>query len=222
MIQVIDLKKSFKDGNQWVQVLNGVSFTIHQGDFVSIVGASGSGKSTLLTIIGSLQEPSEGKVIFQDKDITTQAKEDLAVFRQKNVGFVFQQMHLIPYLTAEENVMLPMLPLKLSKEEQLEKARWALNKVGLSTKGTRMPDQLSGGEQGRVALARAIVNKPPIILADEPTGNLDSKTGESIMELFKELNNEGQTILFITHHPGHASYGKRKFEIIDGFLQETG
>ncbi|MGO4888437.1 ABC transporter ATP-binding protein [Anaerobacillus sp. MEB173] len=221
MIEVKDLCKQFKDGEKMIDVLKKISFTINEGDFVSIVGASGSGKSTLLTIIGGLQEPTSGHVYFKGQDIFADSKEDLAIFRQKHIGFVFQQMHLIPYLTALENVLLPLVPLNMSIEEQLERGRWALEKVGLKGKENRYPDQLSGGEQGRVALARAIVNKPPLILADEPTGNLDSKTGKTIMDLFKELNNEGQTILFITHHPEHANYGNRVFDMQDGLIVES-
>lgn len=221
MIEVKELRKQFKDGDTMVEVLKGVSFTIEDGDFVSIVGASGSGKSTLLTIIGGLQEPSSGHVYFNEEDIFADSKEDLAIFRQKHIGFVFQQMHLIPYLTALENALLPLVPLEMSHEEQQKRGKWALERVGLKGKENRYPDQLSGGEQGRVALARAIVNKPPLILADEPTGNLDSKTGKAIMDLFKELNSEGQTILFITHHPEHAKYGNRVFEIEDGLIVES-
>lgn len=221
MIKVNELRKQFKDGEQMIEVLKGVTFTIKEGDFVSIVGASGSGKSTLLTIVGGLQEPTTGSVTFNEEDIFADSKEDLAVFRQKHIGFVFQQMHLIPYLTALENTLLPLVPLNMSIDEQQERGKWALEKVGLKGKENRYPDQLSGGEQGRVALARAIVNKPPLILADEPTGNLDSKTGRAIMDLFKELNKEGQTILFITHHPEHANYGNRVFEMEDGLIVES-
>ncbi len=221
MIKVTNIKKQFQDGPTQIEVLRGISLVINKGDFISIVGASGSGKSTLLTIIGGLQEPSSGDVSFSETNLFSLSKEDLATFRREHIGFVFQQMHLIPYLTALENVLLPLVPLKELKEQQNEKARAALQKVGLTGKENRYPDQLSGGEQGRVALARAIVNKPPLILADEPTGNLDSETGQAIMNLFKELNEAGQTILFITHHKEHAKYGNRMLEMRDGVIIES-
>jgi putative ABC transport system ATP-binding protein len=221
MIEIKNVKKQFQDGTQWIEVLKGTSLKINKGDFVSIVGASGSGKSTLLTIIGGLQNPTSGTIEFNGSDIIALSKEDLAKFRREHVGFVFQQMHLIPYLTAIENVILPLVPLNETKKEQYEKAILALGKVGLTGKENRFPDQLSGGEQGRVALARAIVNNPPIILADEPTGNLDSKTGQDIMRLFKQLNEEGQTILFITHHIDHATFGNRMLEMKDGLIVES-
>lgn len=222
VIEVMNIKKQFQDGTEAIEVLKGTSLKINKGDFVSIVGASGSGKSTLLTTIGGLQIPSSGTVEFDGNNIFALSKEDLAKFRRDHVGFVFQQMHLIPYLTAVENVLLPLVPLKETKEQQYEKANLALEKVGLTGKENRYPDQLSGGEQGRVALARAIVNNPPIILADEPTGNLDSKTGKDIMNLFKQLNEQGQTILFITHHSDHAAYGNRRLEMRDGQIVEAG
>lgn len=222
ILRINDVYKKFWDGQNEVNVLHGISFTINQGDFVSIIGPSGSGKSTLLTICGGLQEPSSGRIIFQNLDLYHQSKEALTEFRQKYVGFVFQQMHLIPYLTALENIMLPLIPQKIGKEEQLLRAKTVLDHVGLGDKGERYPDQLSGGEQGRVAIARAIVTNPSLLLADEPTGNLDSKTSKEIMDLFAALNKKGQTILFITHQLEFAAYGNRMLEMKDGSIAEGG
>ncbi|NSL52460.1 ABC transporter ATP-binding protein [Calidifontibacillus erzurumensis] len=221
LLTLEDVYKKFQDGQTEVDILKGISFSIHTGDFVSIIGPSGSGKSTLLTICGGLQEPTTGKVVFKDIDLYNLSKEELTEFRQKHIGFVFQHMHLIPYLTALENIMLPLVPRKIAIQEQIERAKFMLEQVGLADKANRYPNQLSGGEQGRVAIARAIVTNPSLLLADEPTGNLDSKTSKEIMDLFAALNKKGQTILFITHQLEYASYGNRMFEMKDGAINEA-
>jgi putative ABC transport system ATP-binding protein len=199
-------------------VLRGVSAEIEAGEFVALMGPSGSGKTTLLSIIGAMSQPTEGRVIIDEVDVYGLAEERRADFRREYLGFVFQQHHLLPYLTALENVMLPLVITKLSAQEKRTRAQMALDRVGLGDKFDRLPNQLSGGEQGRVAIARALVNEPPLILADEPTGNLDSKTGDELIGLLRSLNNQGQTILMVTHNPEAAAATHRILEIQDGLL----
>ncbi len=201
-----------------VTALSGVSAEIAEGQFVALVGPSGSGKTTLLSIIGAMSQPAEGRVIIDEIDVYGLPEEKRADFRREYLGFVFQQHHLLPYLTAIENVMLPLVVAKLSAKEKRVKAQVALERVGLSDKFDRLPNQLSGGEQGRVAIARALVNEPPLILADEPTGNLDSKTGSEIIAVLRSLNEQGQTILMVTHNPEAAAAAHRILEIQDGLL----
>jgi putative ABC transport system ATP-binding protein len=199
-------------------VLRGVSAEIEEGEFVALVGPSGSGKTTLLVIIGAMSQPTGGRVLIDEIDVYDLPEEKRADFRREYLGFVFQQHHLLPYLTALENVMLPLVITKLSAKEKRMKAQMALERVGLSDKRDRLPNQLSGGEQGRVAIARALVNEPPLILADEPTGNLDSRTGDEIIDVLRSLNRQGQTILMVTHNPGAAAAAHRILEIQDGML----
>jgi len=180
------------------------------------MGPSGSGKSTLLTILGGLNHPTIGEVVVDDIAIYQLPIEKLADFRREYLGFIFQSFQLIPYLTVIENVMLPLSITDRSNREQVGMAEGILKRIGLKGKEKRLPDQLSGGEQERVAIARALVNAPPILLADEPTGNLDTKTGQEIMELFKSLNQEGQTIIMVTHNPENASFSSRKIHLRDG------
>ena len=200
------------------RVLSCVSTHLGEGEFVCLMGPSGSGKSTLLTIVGAMSHPSEGKVLVDGIDVYGLGDERRADFRAEYLGFVFQQHHLMPYLNAIENVMLPLATMRLSGKQKRERAQSVLENVGLGDKALRLPNQLSGGEQGRLAIARAIVNEPPLILADEPTGTLDTKTGNEIMDVFLKLNAQGQTIFMVTHNPDNAALAHRVINIKDGFL----
>ena len=202
--------------NSAVRVLGGINLEIKEGEFISLMGPSGSGKSTLLTIMGAMNRPSEGSVMVDDIDVYELAEERRADFRREYLGFVFQQHHLMPYLNTLENVMLPLVTSKASAKEKRSRALAVLQTVGLANKAMRLPNQLSGGEQGRLAIARALVNEPPLILADEPTGTLDSNTGREIMEVFQELNAQGQTIFMVTHNPENAALAHRIVNIRDG------
>lgn len=199
-----------------VKVLTDVSLEIKEGEFVCLMGPSGSGKSTLLTIVGAMNHPSEGKVIVDSIDVYALSDERRADYRREYLGFVFQQHHLMPYLNAIENAMLPLATVNTSAKEKRERAMSVLEKVGLADKSARLPNQLSGGEQGRLAIARAIVNEPPLILADEPTGALDTKTGREVMEVFLALNHQGQTIFMVTHNPENSALAHRTIQIVDG------
>ncbi len=220
LIKVENVTKIYNSGEGEVVALGGISFEVEEGEFVSLMGPSGSGKSTLLTMLGAMNPPTSGRVIIDEIDVYGLPAEKRADFRSEYLGFVFQQFQLIPYLTALENVMLPLTITGKPNREQVRMASGVLEKVGLGNKGNRLPNQLSGGEQERVAIARAIVNQPPILFADEPTGALDTKTGEEIMELFKYLNREGQTIIMVTHNPEFLSHVKRAIFIRDGKLDE--
>ena len=202
-----------------VRVLSDVNAEIKEGEFVCLMGPSGSGKTTLLTIVGAMNHPSEGKVVVDGIDVYGLKDERRADFRREYLGFVFQQHHLMPYLNALENAMLPLVTTNMSSAEQRERAIDVLGKVGLADKVTRLPNQLSGGEQGRLAIARAIVNEPPLILADEPTGTLDTQTGQEIMEVFLSLNAQGQTIFMVTHNPENAALAHRTVSIRDGRIE---
>lgn len=221
LIQVNNVTKTYDGGDGIVTALGGVSLTVNEGEFLALMGPSGSGKSTLLTILGAINPPSQGEVIIDEINIYGLSSERLADFRSEYLGFVFQQFQLIPYLTAIENVMLPLAITKYSNKEQKEMALRVLEKVGLGNKANRLPNQLSGGEQERVAIARAIVNEPPILFADEPTGALDTKTGDEIMELFKQLNKEGQTIIMVTHNSENLHHVSRAVFIRDGLIEKT-
>jgi len=199
-----------------------VDLKIARGEFVSVMGPSGSGKSTLLTILGGLNHPTNGDVVVDDIPIYKLPLEKLADFRREYLGFIFQSFQLIPYLTVTENVMLPLSITGISNREQAKMAEEILGRIGLRGKGKRLPDQLSGGEQERVAIARALVNSPPILMADEPTGNLDSKTGKEIIELFKTLNEEGQTIIMVTHNPENIEFSTRTLFLRDGRVNGKG
>src|SRR6266498_633041 len=206
--------------NSAVRVLAGINLEIQEGEFVSLMGPSGSGKSTLLTIIGAMNHPSDGRVLVDDIDVYGLSEERRADFRREYLGFVFQQHHLMPYLNALENVMLPLVTSKTSAKEKRIRALAELQRVGLASKADRLPNQLSGGEQGRLAIARALVNEPPLILADEPTGTLDSKTGVEMMEVFQQLNAQGQTIFMVTHNPENAALAHRIVNIKDGRMSD--
>lgn len=221
LIRGESLSKRYQAGKDvGTTVLSGVSLEIAVGDFACIIGPSGSGKSTLLGILGGLNPPSEGRLIVDDIDVYSLKGERRADFRNEYVGFVFQEFQLLPYLDARQNVMLPLAISGLRAREQTARAEDALEKVGLGEKGRRLPSHLSGGEQERVAIARAMVNDPPIILADEPTGALDTRTGREIMDLFGSLNAGGQTIVMVTHNLEYLSYAGKVLEMRDGHLGE--
>ena len=216
LIEISNLAKHYVSGEETVEALRGVDLSIEEGEFVTIMGQSGSGKSTLLSVLGGMNHPTEGEVEMAGVELYNLSGERLADFRAQNIGFVFQSFHLIPYLTALENVMLPLAIARMSNQEKNSKAKEALEQVGLAAKVDRLPNQLSGGEQERVAIARAIVNKPHILLADEPTGNLDSKTSDEVMGLFRELNKSGQTVVMVTHNPENCAYTDRTIFLRDG------
>jgi putative ABC transport system ATP-binding protein len=221
LIEITGLAKSYETGGERVDALLDVNLTIERGEFISVMGPSGSGKSTLLTILGGLNHPTKGEVRVDDISIYGLPLEKLADFRREYVGFVFQSFQLIPYLNVLENVMLPLSITNTPNQEQRRIADDLLQRIGLTGKGSRLPDQLSGGEQERVAIARALVNSPPILLADEPTGNLDSKIGKEIMELFNVLNDEGQTIVMVTHNPENMAFSTRTIHIRDGRVEQV-
>ncbi len=216
LIEIKNLSKIYESGEERVTALGEVSLNIERGEFISVMGPSGSGKSTLLTILGGLNHPTQGEVVVDEIPIYQLPLEKLADFRREYLGFIFQSFQLIPYLTVIENVMLPLAITERSNREQVNMAVEILEKMGLEGKRKRLPDQLSGGEQERVAIARALVNSPPVLLADEPTGNLDSKTGREIMELFRSLNEEGQSIVMVTHNPESVAFSSRSLHLRDG------
>jgi len=218
LIEITNLKKHYVSGDDTVEALRGVDLSIEAGEFVTIMGQSGSGKSTLLSVLGGMNHPTEGAVEMAGVMLYSLPGERLADFRAQNLGFVFQSFHLIPYLTALENVMLPLAISKMNNQGKKAKALEVLNQVGLATKADRLPNQLSGGEQERVAIARAVVNKPHILLADEPTGNLDSRTSDEVMHLFRELNKNGQTVVMVTHNPENGAYADRTIYLRDGIV----
>ena len=218
LINITNLKKHYTSGDDTVEALRGVDISIEAGEFITIMGQSGSGKSTLLSVLGGMNHPTGGQVEMAGVKLYDLPGEKLADFRAQNLGFVFQSFHLIPYLTAIENVMLPLAIVKAKGAEKEAAARRALERVGLGNKLDRLPNQLSGGEQERVAIARAIVNNPHILLADEPTGNLDSKTSDEVMALFRELNDAGQTVVMVTHNPENGSYSDRTIHLKDGMV----
>jgi len=217
-ITVENVGKVYRDdaGAPPVRVLEGISFRLAEGEFVALMGPSGSGKTTLLTVVGAMNRPTEGRVTVDGIDVYALSEERRADFRREYLGFVFQQHHLMPYLSAAENVMLPLAPLGAPAREKRERAQAVLERVGLGGKAARLPNQLSGGEQGRLAIARALVNEPPLLLADEPTGTLDTRTGEEVMRVFLDLNAGGQTVLLVTHNPDNAALAGRVLHIRDG------
>ncbi|NOY46045.1 MAG: ABC transporter ATP-binding protein [Deltaproteobacteria bacterium] len=215
-----NLTKRYGSGDTAVLAVRGMTFSVDQGEFVAVMGESGSGKSTLLSILGALNTPTEGRYLVDDIDVYGLDSERRADFRREFLGFVFQSFHLVPYLTLAENVMLPLATVKVARNEKRRMALEALDRVGLGGKADRLPSQVSGGEQERVAIARAIVNDPPILLADEPTGNLDTKTSQEIMGLLTRLNQEGTTVVMVTHSPDCAAYARRVLRVVDGRVVE--
>jgi len=219
-IRAEDLSKQYGSGDAAVMAIHNMDFTVESGEFVSIMGESGAGKSTLLSIVGAMNPPSSGKFLVDGIDVYHLGSEKRTDFRREFIGFVFQSFHLVPYLTVVENVMLPLTTVKVSKKRKRVLAEEALDQVGLAGKEDRLPSQISGGEKERVAIARAIVNDPPVILADEPTGNLDSTTTHEIMDLLQRLNRGGTTILMVTHSQDCADYAERVLQVSDGRLIE--
>lgn len=223
IITVSDLRKTYEmDDDVQVIALAGVSLEIEEGSFVTTMGPSGSGKSTLMHIVGGLDRPSSGNVKVGKYNVTTLDEQEMAIYRRKMIGFIFQSFNLIATMTALENVALPLRLNGIPKKERLERAYDLLSQVGLKDRVFHKPTQLSGGQQQRIAVARALANDPPIILADEPTGNLDTTSGENIMEMLKELNQNGRTIMVVTHDPRMARYADRVVEMLDGSIQEKG
>jgi putative ABC transport system ATP-binding protein len=219
LIQVRELTKIYRLGDIDVRALNNVSVTVEQGESVAIMGPSGSGKSTFMHILGCLDTPTSGRYFLEDEDIGYLGRDELARIRNQKIGFVFQGFNLLPRTSALENVELPMLYNGISSRERRERAMMALKEVGLEERWDHQPNQLSGGQQQRVALARALVNKAPLILADEPTGNLDTKTSAEIMEIFVKLNSESNiTVILVTHEPAIAAYSRRTIKFLDGFI----
>jgi len=220
-VLVRGVAKEFHHGGRVLQVLRGIDFEIRSGEIVSVIGASGAGKSTLLHLLGTIDTPSAGTILFDGTDVTKMTPAELAQFRNRQIGFVFQFHHLLPEFTALENVMMPGLILRLSRTECVTRATAILTRLGLAERMTHRPGELSGGEQQRVALARALLLKPRLLLADEPTGNLDTKTGRDMHDLFFELNRElGMTLLIVTHNPELAAQTGRRLRMADGMLVE--
>lgn len=219
-IRIDNLVKQYGNGETAVMAVRGIKFEVQSAELIAIMGESGSGKSTLLAMMGALNTPTSGKYRVDEIDVYALGQEERADFRRKFLGFIFQSFHLIPYLTVQENVMLPLAPVKMKGKAKRAMADDALGRVGLANKGHRLPSQISGGEQERVAIARAIVNKPPILLADEPTGNLDTKTSREIMDLLQALNSDGMTIVMVTHNFECAQYAEKIFRLSDGLLVE--
>ena len=220
MIKLEHIFKIYEMGENKVYALDDVSLHVAAHEFVSIIGPSGSGKSTLMNMLGCLDVPTQGRYFLDGTDISKKTDDELAEIRNKKIGFVFQGFNLLPKLTAVENVELPLIYSNVSAKERHEKAKEALAKVGLEGRIDHKPTELSGGQQQRVAIARTLITDPPIILADEPTGNLDSKSGKEVMEIFKNLNANGNTIILITHDSGVAAQAKRVVRIQDGKLYE--
>ena len=214
------ITKAYQMGDELQVVLKGIDFSVRRGEFISILGPSGSGKSTMMNIIGCLDSPTSGEFYLSGKKIADMEDKELARIRNKEIGFIFQQFQLLPRLSALQNVELPLIYSKLSPIDRRERAMIMLDRVGLSDKMPNRPNQLSGGQQQRVAIARALATHPTILLADEPTGALDQKTGQQVLALFKELHEEGNTIIMITHDEQIASYAGRIVRILDGNLSE--
>ena len=219
VIDVENITKHYLLGTQTVEALRGVSFGIEQGEFIAIMGPSGSGKSTLMNIIGCLDSPTDGTYHLNNQEVSTLEGDELAGIRNKEIGFVFQNFHLLARNSALDNVMLPLKYAGVDKEGQLKRAKNALSQVGLESRMDHQPSELSGGQQQRVAIARALVNNPSILFADEPTGNLDSQTGHDVMQLFHNLHQQGQTIILITHENEVAAEAQRTIFIKDGLIE---
>lgn len=219
IIKTANLKREFTVGSEKVEALKGINLAVEKGDFIAIMGPSGSGKTTLMNIIGCLDTPSSGEYYLNGQLVNELDEDSLARIRNKEIGFVFQSFHLLAKNSALDNVLLPMKYAGGDMNEAVIRAKFVLDQVGLSDRINHGPSELSGGQQQRVAIARALVNKPSILFADEPTGNLDSKTGEDVMNLFKDLNNQGQTIILITHEEEVANQANRIITIKDGLIE---
>ena len=220
LIETVDLWKSYQMGEEEIHALRGVSIQIERGEYVAIMGPSGSGKSTLMNLIGCLDTPSKGSYLLNGKQVSQMDDNELARIRNEEIGFVFQTFNLLPRATALRNVELPLVYAGVPAKEREQRAKSALEKVELATRMSHRPNELSGGQRQRVAIARALVNNPSILLADEPTGNLDSKTGVEIMGLFERLHAAGNTIVLVTHEPDVAAYAHRAIHIRDGKVEQ--
>jgi putative ABC transport system ATP-binding protein len=219
IIHLENIKKNYYLGKQVIEVLKGISLDISKNEYVALMGPSGSGKSTLMNILGCLDTPTAGRYILNGQDVSHMADNDLAEVRNKEIGFVFQQFNLLPRLTAVENVALPLVYAGVPKKQRTEKAKYVLNKVNLADRGHHKPNEMSGGQNQRVAIARALVNDPSIILADEPTGNLDSKTSHEIMEIFGQIHSSGNTVILVTHEEDIAHFAHRIVRLRDGVIE---
>lgn len=219
LIQITNIKRDFVLGNEVVYVLKGIDLEINKGEYVALMGPSGSGKSTLMNLLGCLDTPTSGSYILNGKDVSKMHDDELAEIRNKEIGFVFQTFNLLPRTTALDNVALPMVYAGFSKSERKIRAEEVLSQVGLADRMDHQPNQLSGGQRQRVAVARALVNNPSIILADEPTGNLDSKTSEEIMKLFGDIHKLGNTVIVVTHEEEVAAYAHRIIRLRDGMIE---
>lgn len=220
LIKLTNINKSYKNGDQELRVLKDIDLEVEEGEFLAIMGPSGSGKSTLMNVIGLLDRPTSGEYILEDKEVSQISENKLAHVRNKQIGFVFQQFFLLSKLNALQNVELPLIYAGVPAGQRKALSQQFLEKVDLGNRMTHLPSELSGGQKQRVAIARALVNSPSIILADEPTGALDTKTGDQIMELLTDLNREGKTIIMVTHEPEIAEYAKRRIVLRDGIITE--
>ena len=219
IITIENISKVYKMGDEIINALKSVSLSIDRNEYVALMGPSGSGKSTLMNILGCLDSPNSGTYILNDIDVISMSDSELAEVRNKQIGFVFQTFNLLPRLSALDNVALPLVYAGYNKQQRIEKATEALNKVGLGDRMTHKPNELSGGQRQRVAIARALVNDPAIILADEPTGNLDTKTSVEIMGIFERIHNAGNTIIVVTHEPDIADHAHRIIKLRDGLVE---
>ncbi|MCZ8228401.1 ABC transporter ATP-binding protein [Flavobacterium sp.] len=219
LIKITNIKRNFSLGNETVYVLKGIDLEIKKGEYVALMGPSGSGKSTLMNLLGCLDTPTSGNYILNGKDVSKMKDDELAEIRNKEIGFVFQTFNLLPRTTALDNVALPMIYAGYSKSERVARATDVLQQVNLADRMDHQPNQLSGGQRQRVAIARALVNKPSIILADEPTGNLDSKTSVEIMKLFGDIHAKGNTVILVTHEEDIAAYAHRVIRLRDGLIE---
>lgn len=219
IIETKDIAKTYRMGEEYIHALNGVTIQVNRGEYVAFMGPSGSGKSTLMNIIGCLDTPTSGMYRLNDHDVSDMSENDLATIRNKEIGFVFQTFNLLPRSSALDNVALPLIYAGICKSERREKALQTLESVGLLDRAYHKPNELSGGQRQRVAIARALVNNPSIILADEPTGNLDSKTSYDVMDLFQDLHDQGNTIIMVTHEDDIAHYAHRIVRMRDGLIE---
>jgi len=219
IIETSDISKRYVMGSEVIQALKSVSISVNKGEYVAFMGPSGSGKSTLMNIIGCLDTPSTGRYVLNNKDVSDMTESELAEIRNKEIGFVFQTFNLLPRMSSLDNVALPLIYAGLSKSDRTEKAMLSLKNVGLENRAGHRPNELSGGQRQRVAIARALVNDPSILLADEPTGNLDSKTSYEIMDLFDQLYSKGNTIVMVTHEEDIAHYAHRIVRLRDGLVE---
>ncbi len=219
IIETTDISKRYIMGSEVIDALKSITISVNKGEYVAFMGPSGSGKSTLMNIIGCLDTPTKGRYVLNGKDVSDMTESELAEVRNKEIGFVFQTFNLLPRMSSLENVALPLIYSGLNKADRTEKAQQALSNVGLADRGKHKPNELSGGQRQRVAVARALVNDPSILLADEPTGNLDSKTSYEIMDLFDQLHRKGNTIVMVTHEEDIAQYAHRIIRLRDGLVE---